>query len=144
VFNPEPPSLNSQGELFFSPDAVTVFPSCPIYAAEDMSERHCYVSMMMSSSRRASYTGVTNNLERRVLERQTGTFEGFSDKYSAHRLVWFERHDDVRKAIDREKQIKRWRREKKEWLIDRINPNRHDLSSEWGKPQDYVAPIFFN
>ena len=96
----------------------------------------------MSSSRRALYTGVTNNLERRVSQHKTGAYEGFTERYNTHRLVWFERYGDIRTAIDREKQIKRWRREKKERLIEMINPNRHDLSAEWGQPQDYTAPIF--
>ncbi|HZU41832.1 MAG TPA: GIY-YIG nuclease family protein [Terriglobales bacterium] len=98
--------------------------------------------MIMSSSRRALYTGVTNSLRRRLLEHRIGEVGGFSEKYHCYRLVWFERYEDIGNAINREKQIKRWRREKKEWLIDRMNPSRRDLSADWGKPQDYVAPIF--
>jgi len=109
-----------------------------------MREHHYYVYMIMSSSRRALYTGVTNNLKRRLRQHRSGEFGGFGGKYHCYRLVWFERYEDIRNAIEREKQIKDWRREKKEWLIDRVNPARRDLSADWGQPQEYVAPFFMN
>ncbi len=63
-----------------------------------MREHHYYVYMMMSSSRRALYTGVTNILQRRVGEHRSGEFSGFTEKYHAYRLVWFERYEDIRNA----------------------------------------------
>jgi len=81
-------------------------------------QRFYYVYMMMSSSRRALYTGITSRPRDRVWEHKTGTFEGFSKHYHTTRLVYFEYCGDVRSAIAREKQIKRWRREKKLALID--------------------------
>jgi putative endonuclease len=85
-------------------------------------EYRFYVYMLQSSSRRALYIGMTNNLHRRVFEHKMHRKEGFTDQYNAVRLVYWERYDDVYKAIAREKQQKGWRREKKLWLIARFNP----------------------
>ena len=87
--------------------------------------------MLQSSSRRALYIGMTNNLHRRVYEHKVHRFEGFTDDYNAVRLVYWERFDDVYNAIAREKQLKRWRREKKLWLIARFNPGWKDLAGGW-------------
>jgi putative endonuclease len=92
-----------------------------------------YVYMVQSASRRALYIGMTNNLHKRVWQHKTHAFEGFSDHYNAVRLVYWESFDDVRNAIDREKQLKSWRREKKLWLIARFNPSWKDLAAEWYK-----------
>jgi putative endonuclease len=97
-------------------------------------EHRYYVYMAMSNSRRALYVGMTNNLERRIWEHKNSRFEGFTSEYNAHRLVYYESFDDVGKAINREKQLKGWRREKKAWLIERVNPTYKDLSADWGKP----------
>jgi putative endonuclease len=94
-------------------------------------EYHFYVYMVQSSSRRALYIGMTNNLRRRVFEHKNHGTEGFTDHYNAVRLVYFERYDDVHKAIGREKQLKNWRREKKLWLIAQFNPGWKDLAREW-------------
>jgi putative endonuclease len=87
--------------------------------------------MMISSSRRALYIGITNNLVRRVWEHKTGSFAGFSSQYRTTRLVYYEVFRDVRNAIDREKQLKRWRREKKIGLITQMNPQFRDLAADW-------------
>jgi putative endonuclease len=94
-----------------------------------------YVYIMQSSSRRALYIGMTNNLRRRVFQHKTHAFEGFTDQYNAERLVYYERFDDVRTAINREKQLKGWRREKKIWLIERMNPGWKDLAADWYETQ---------
>ena len=94
-------------------------------------EHRYYVYMMQSSSRRALYIGMTNNLHRRVFQHKTQEFEGFSDSYDAVRLVYWESFDDVHKAIAREKQLKNWRREKKLWLIAGMNPEFRDLAADW-------------
>ena len=103
-----------------------------------MRERHYYVYMMISSSRRALYIGVTNNLERRVFEHKNHEFAGFSYECQIHRLVWFERFANIHAAIAREKQLKGWRRAKKNWLVQMMNPEWKDLSEEWGKPIQLV------
>jgi putative endonuclease len=94
-------------------------------------EHRYYVYIMQSSSRRALYIGMTNNLHRRVFQHKTQEFEGFSDDYDAVRLVYWESSDDVHKTIAREKQLKNWRREKKLWLIASMNPKFKDLAADW-------------
>jgi putative endonuclease len=98
-------------------------------------QRSYYVYMMMSSSRRALYTGITSRPRQRVWEHKTGALEGFSKQYHTTRLVYFEAHCYVATAIAREKQIKRWRREKKLALIESMNPQYRDLAAEWFEPQ---------
>ncbi|RXS93803.1 GIY-YIG nuclease family protein [Silvibacterium dinghuense] len=94
------------------------------------SDRHYFVYLMASRTH-VLYCGITNNLERRTYEHQHGLLEGFSSEYHCTRLVWFESFGDVRNAIGREKQIKRWRREKKLALIRKMNPCWVDLSEAW-------------
>ena len=77
------------------------------------------------------YIGVTNNLKRRIYEHKQNLIEGFSKKYSCTKLVYMEQFNDINVAISREKQLKKWRREKKEWLIKTINPSWKDLSLTW-------------
>ena len=77
------------------------------------------------------YTGVTNHLERRVTEHKRELCAGFTERYKVTRLVYFAGFGDVRDAITREKQIKRWRREKKLALIRGINPKFRDLSEDF-------------
>ncbi len=99
-------------------------------------EHHYYVYMMQSSSRRALYIGMTNNLHRRVFRHKTQECEGFTGSYDAVRLVYWECFDDVHKTIAREKQLKNWRREKKLWLIARMNPKFKDLAADWYEKQN--------
>jgi putative endonuclease len=94
-------------------------------------EYRFYIYMLQSSSRRALYIGMTNNLHRRVLEHKTHQHEGYTDQYNAMRLVYWESYDNVYKAIAREKQLKRWRREKKLWLIAQFNPEWKNLAADW-------------
>ena len=94
-------------------------------------EYRFYVYIMQSSSRRALYVGMTNNLHKRVFQHKTHRFKGFTDQYNAVRLVYWESFDDVDRAIGREKQLKDWRREKKLWLIARFNPGWKDLATDW-------------
>nr|WP_283399189.1 GIY-YIG nuclease family protein [Aristaeella lactis] len=84
--------------------------------------------MMASNNNHALYIGVTNNLPRRVYEHKTGILAGFTEKYNVHKLVWCESCHDIKSAIAREKQLKRWSRSKKEMLINKMNPEWADLS----------------
>ncbi len=93
-------------------------------------EYNFYVYIMASYSG-TLYVGITNNLERRVYEHKYNLIEGFTKKYSCHKLVYYEHFTNVYEAINREKQIKRWRREKKQNLIRTINRGWRDLSLEW-------------
>jgi putative endonuclease len=78
--------------------------------------------------------GVTNNLQRRVAAHRAGLIPGFTSKYKISRLVHFERFADIRAAIMREKQIKKWRREEKISLIESRNPTWIDLTAEMPMP----------
>jgi putative endonuclease len=77
------------------------------------------------------YTGVTNDLERRVREHKAGTLAGFTKKYKVALLVYYEEFEYVHDAIAREKQIKAYRREKKDALINEFNPKWEDLAKDW-------------
>ena len=92
---------------------------------------HCYYVYIIANATRILYTGITNNLVRRVWEHKTRAVDGFTSHFHVCRLVYYERFDHVHKAIAREKQIKRWRREKKIWLIERVNRDWKDLSEGW-------------
>ena len=90
-----------------------------------------FVYILQSVSRRVLYIGVTSDLSRRMFQHKKHVFDGFAAKYKCERLVYFERWGLVHDAIRREKQLKGWRREKKEWLITQLNPHWKDLSKEW-------------
>jgi putative endonuclease len=92
---------------------------------------HNYFVYMIASISRVLYIGMTNNLHRRVSEHKNDLIDGFTRTYKCHRLVYYESFDDVANAIDREKQLKRWNRTKKEWLISHKNPTWEDLAVEW-------------
>ncbi len=77
------------------------------------------------------YTGITNDLERRVWEHKNHQTPGYTKKYDISRLVYFESTTDVLSAIAREKQIKGWLRRKKVTLIESMNPEWKDLSEDW-------------
>ncbi|HEW79693.1 MAG TPA: GIY-YIG nuclease family protein [Phycisphaerales bacterium] len=85
----------------------------------------------MASKSGTLYVGVTNNIERRVYEHKNHLIPGFTDKYNIDSLLYVETITDPISAIEREKQIKRWRREKKVTLIDSLNPEWNDLSEDW-------------
>lgn len=89
-----------------------------------------YVHIVASRTKRL-YAGVTNNVERRVREHKTGYVDGFTKKYTIHRLVYYEDYESIRDAISREKQLKDWRREKKVALIESFNPEWDDLADSW-------------
>ena len=89
---------------------------------------HVYI---LTNSKGTLYTGVTNNLERRMYEHKHGLADGFTRRYKVGRLLYYETSDDVRSAIGREKEIKGWRREKKLALIESANPSWVDLSEGW-------------
>ena len=87
-----------------------------------------YYVYIMTNKSRTLYTGVTNDLERRVYEHKQKLVPGFTAKYNITRLVYFEVTQDVKAAITREKQIKGWLRSKKIALIESVNPEWKDLS----------------
>ena len=90
-----------------------------------------YYVYIMSNNTRTLYTGVTNDLIRRVYEHKNKLVPGFTQKYKLDRLVYYESTGDVRAALQREKQIKGWVRAKKVGLIISKNPAWRDLSVGW-------------
>ena len=74
------------------------------------------------------YIGVTNNLKRRVYEHKNNLLDGFTKLYNVHKLVYFEQCNDIDDAIAREKQIKGWRRDKKNSLVETLNPAWKELN----------------
>ena len=86
-----------------------------------------YVYIMASCRNGTRYTGVTNDILRRVSEHRDGLVPGFTLEHDIKTLVWYELLPDIETAIRREKSIKRWRREWKLELIEQANPEWHDL-----------------
>ncbi len=92
-----------------------------------------YVYILASKTNSTIYIGVTGNLERRLYGHKNELVDGFTKKYHVHKLVYFEEYSEVGDAIAREKQLKRWSRSKKNWLIETKNPT-------W---EDYLPPVSF-
>ena len=90
-----------------------------------------YYVYIMSNKSKTLYTGMTNNLQRRVYEHKNKLIKGFTSKYNITKLVHFEETNDVNSALNREKQIKGWLRKKKIELIELTNPEWKDLSNNW-------------
>jgi putative endonuclease len=92
---------------------------------------HLYtVYILTNKNHTVLYTGVTNDIKRRILEHRTGAVPGFTQKYKTHHLVWYETGDDIQSALMREKQIKGGSRQDKVNLIVAMNPEWKDLFNE--------------
>ena len=85
------------------------------------------VYIMTNFMKTVVYTGVTSNLIQRVWQHREGICEGFTKQYKCYHLVWYEQHETREQAIFREKQIKGYRREKKDTLINQFNPDWQDM-----------------
>ena len=92
-----------------------------------MKEHRYCVYIMTNWNNKVLYIGITNNLERRVYEHKNKLLDGFTKKYNLNKLVYYEEFNDVNLAILREKEIKKWRREKKDKLINTVNLKWEDL-----------------
>ena len=90
-----------------------------------------YYVYIMTNRSKTLYTGVTNDLVRRVYEHKNKLVKGFTQKYNIARLVYYDITGDVHAAIQREKQIKGWLRKRKIALIEAANPDWQDLSEGW-------------
>src|SRR5258706_8285049 len=104
-----------------------------------MRRNHKYWLNLVASLTAPLYVGMTKSTDRRIAEHKNGTFKGFASQYACNRLVYWESFDDVRKAIDREKQLKGWRREKKVALIEALNLHWKDLAKDWGQPIELLS-----
>ncbi len=97
-----------------------------------MHERPFIAVYIVASGRNSTlYTGVTNDLGRRVHEHRTGQAKGFTQRYGVERLVWYDHLPTALEAIDAEKRIKRWRPAWKLALIEKTNPQWKDLAADW-------------
>lgn len=103
-----------------------------------MKDYNFYVYILTNWNDQVMYIGMTNNLERRLHEHKNKLVDGFTKKYNVNKLVYYEYGNDVHAAIAREKEIKKWRREKKNNLVMTMNPEWKDLSLEWNV--DKVSP----
>ena len=92
-----------------------------------------YYVYILANRSRTLYVGVTNHIERRVLDHRRGAASDFTRRYMIRRLVYVESTGDVRAAIAREKEIKGWLRAKKLALIESANPDWTELASGWGE-----------
>jgi putative endonuclease len=102
-----------------------------------------YFTYIMASRSHTLYIGVTGNLHKRVFQHKWKEHDGFTAKYNCDRLVWFEGHQDIARAIAREKELKGWRRAKKIELIESMNAVWTDLSRDWYEyePADYKRAL---
>ena len=95
---------------------------------------HIYwVYIVGNKSATAIYIGVTNSNQRRIAEHKLGVIPGYSQRYKCNRLLYFEEYQNIKDAIAREKELKGWKRERKERLIASLNPHRVDLAAKWFK-----------
>jgi putative endonuclease len=94
-------------------------------------QKSYYVYLLSNWNNKVLYIGVTNDLERRIHEHRHKLIPGFTEKYNVSKLVYYEQTSDVISAISREKELKKWRREKKNGLVNGVNPEWKDLSLDW-------------
>lgn len=92
-----------------------------------MADKKYYLYILANYTNSVLYVGVTGDINRRMYEHKNGLVDGFTKTYNVDKLVYAEEYRDISYAIEREKQLKRWRREKKEMLINSINPEWNDL-----------------
>ena len=90
-----------------------------------------YVYILSNYTNSTLYIGVTNDLKRRIYEHKNKLISGFSSKYNVNKLVYFEETTDIKSAIQREKNLKKWKQEWKDELIKKNNPSFYDLSKEF-------------
>ena len=96
-----------------------------------MNKSYNFYIYIIASSSKTLYIGLTKSIQRRVFEHKEKLIEGFTKKYSCQFLVYYEHYDHIEDAINREKQLKKWNRNKKIRLIEKDNPNWDDLSNEF-------------
>lgn len=92
-----------------------------------------YVYILTNKRNGTLYIGTTRNLLERVSQHKSKIVDGFSNKYNCHKLVYYEEYNLATEAIQREKNMKKWKREWKLRAIENINPDWEDLSLEWDK-----------
>ena len=126
---PSGATVESRGENFAQDDTDEKAPSNAKAGSRAKRRTMYYVYILTNKTDAVMYIGVTNDLRRRLYEHKNEQIEGFTKKYHVHKLVYFEEYSEVNDAIAREKQLKRWVRSKKNWLVETKNPNWDD----WGE-----------
>ena len=101
------------------------------YRGRRMKDHKYYVYIFTNKNNAVMYVGMTNNLERRLFEHNNKLIDGFTKRYKIYKLVYFEESNLVDVVLNREKEIKKWRREKKNKLVETMNPNWDDLGLQW-------------
>lgn len=91
----------------------------------------CHVYIITNKNNTVLYTGVTSNLVKRIYQHKTKVYKGFASRYNCEKLIYFEAFNTISEAIEREKQIKKYKRIKKIALVDKDNPEWNDLSDGW-------------
>ncbi len=100
-----------------------------------------YIYFLTNKNNKVLYTGVTNDLIRRIYEHKAKINRGFTYKYNCNKLVYYEVFQSITQAIQREKQLKNWKREWKNKLVDENNKNWEDLSKEIGLDEEYINSV---
>ena len=95
-----------------------------------MKDHNYFVYIITNKNKTVLYIGVTSDLQKRIYEHENGLYEGFSKKYNCHYLIYFEHFQDINDAIKREKELKKWRRDKKETLINSFNKEWKFLNND--------------
>tara|TARA_Y100000031_G_C8046391_1_gene304105 strand:+ start:336 stop:698 length:363 start_codon:yes stop_codon:yes gene_type:complete len=104
---------------------------CGIDRGLSLIMKNYFIYIITNYKKTTLYSGITNNLIRRMDEHKKGLLNGFSKKYNLKNLVYYEETNNVNDAIKREKQLKKWNRKWKEELINKVNPVWKDLSADW-------------
>ncbi len=99
--------------------------------SKQMNEKTYYVYLLTNWNNKVMYVGMTNDLQRRIFEHKKKSVKGFTEKYNVNKLVYYEHTSDVEVALNREKEIKKWRREKKDSLVENTNSLWRDLSQDF-------------
>jgi putative endonuclease len=102
-------------------------------------QRQYYVYILTNWNNRVLYIGVTSDLTRRIYEHKNKVAKGFTEKYNVDKLIYFQETNDALTAITREKEIKKWRRQKKNDLVSSMNPDWTDLSDTWRRLSSRVS-----
>ena len=125
-----PPRLRRRGGICFRHNNQKTMP-----------REHRYFVYILSSKSRRLYTGVTNNIGRRVAQHKKPEIPGFTQRYKINRLMYYEEFRLIGSAIHREKEIKHWIRARRVALIERENATWDDLADDWGKPIKLLKPV---
>lgn len=100
-----------------------------------------YIYFITNAHNNVLYIGVTNSLRRRIAEHKAKINKGFTYKYNCEKLVYYEKYDSIVDAIAREKQLKNWKREWKNELVNEFNPGWEDFSLSVGVDDEYIEEI---